>query len=82
MTEYLKDVLPYEAISGEYEGSPFLKYLNIKIVEKMDGKDNPWPGAHKNVMVWWKLANGKAVAWNENPGRGWTFPLYCLSQLT
>lgn len=34
-----------------------------------------WPGREKYVSVWWELAGGVAVGWNENPNRGWSFPV-------
>lgn len=34
-----------------------------------------WPGTQQNVHVWWELANGKAVGWNESPHKGWSFPV-------
>ena len=40
----------------------------------------PWPGTAKNVQNWWELANGKAVAWNESPSHGWSFPVISLKR--
>lgn len=77
-TKTLRDVLPSEALS--YTDSPFFKHLDVEVTEKIDVQDRStlWPGPQKNVYVWWKLANGKAVAWNENPGKGWSFPIITL----
>ena len=68
----LADALPYEAVGGEYEGLPFRRHLGVGVVkEHRDG----WPGRHRNVYVWWELANGRAVGWNENKSVGWSFPV-------
>lgn len=84
MSKKLRDVLPYEAVRGEYDGERFQRYLDVEVVEEvhMHGADmprwRPWPGQHKNVLNWWKLANGYAVGWNENMARGWSFPVVKL----
>lgn len=70
----LKDVLPWEATAGEYEGERFLKYLDEEVIKERDS-GNRWPGSHKNISKWWTLANGLAVGWNENLARGWSFPV-------
>jgi DNA-directed RNA polymerase subunit RPC12/RpoP len=41
----------------------------------------PWPGPQKDVHCWWELENGKAVGWNENPSKGWSFPVITLHNL-
>lgn len=74
MSTVLKDVLPHEFMMGEYDDLLAYHYRYIDVIKKFDGRDNPWPGTHKNVMVWYQLANGSAVGWNENLARGWTFP--------
>lgn len=68
----LREVLPLQALGGEYTWTE--KKLNTLVVERHDGGWN-WPGRHKNVCVWWELADGTAVAWNENTSRGWSFPI-------
>lgn len=40
-----------------------------------------WPGPQQDVHCWWELENGKAVAWNENPSKGWSFPVITLNKL-
>ncbi len=66
--------------------SPAAKLLDVAVVkehssvqyengELVRAEFKPWPGPHQNVHTWWELANGKAVAWNENPGYGWSFPV-------
>lgn len=71
----LKQVLPYESLQGEYEGQPFMKHINEVVAEKHDVRTKPWVGKHKHVMIWWELENGVAIGWNENPSRGWSFPV-------
>ena len=71
----LKDALPIEFISGEYDDTKAMKYSEVGVLEK---RFDPWPGPQKNVCVWYVLENGKAVGWNENPGRGWSFPVITL----
>ncbi|MEK9722064.1 MAG: hypothetical protein VW405_01090 [Rhodospirillaceae bacterium] len=34
-----------------------------------------WPGAGDHVRQWFMLANGKAVAIDENPEGAWRFPV-------
>lgn len=68
----LRDVLPFEAL--EFTDSKFIQFLDIKVLEEVDGCVVPWVGTHKNVMNWWKLENGYAVGWNESPVHGWSFP--------
>ncbi len=80
----LKDVLPIEFF-GEFMKSGAAKHLDVQVVSEkefcfVDGiyEEIPfdtWPGPQKHVYVWWILANGYAVGWNENPCRGWSFPV-------
>jgi hypothetical protein len=72
MTKTLKDFLPHEAL--DYPG--IRKMADVAVVEEFGfgGRSVRWPGVHKNVHSWCVLANGKAVAWNESPSRGWSFP--------
>ena len=67
----LRDVLPKEALGPEYDFTP--KKLDTLVVKRHDVGWN-WPGKHKNICVWWELADGTAVGWNENTSRGWSFP--------
>ena len=72
----LRDVLPSE-FHYEYLDTQAAKFLDVE-VEKSCDATNPterWPGSQRNVYAWWILKNGKAVGWNENPGRGWSFPV-------
>lgn len=79
----LCEMVPVEFLS--YYHSPAFKHLDVQVIaehhpDSMRGThpvcDNKrWPGKHKNVVVWWSLANGLAAGWNENPSTGWSFVL-------
>jgi len=68
----LRQHVPYEFFQ-EYMDTRAAKYLDAEVSMVM--RSTRWPGPHKNVHVWWRLDNGYAVAWNENPSRGWSFPV-------
>ena len=70
----LRDVLPQEFFR-EFMDTPAAKLLDIPVLQENASFLTDWPGNHKNVHYWWKLANGKNVGWNENPARGWSFPV-------
>lgn len=70
----LRGVLPQEFFA-EFMDTPAAGLLDEDVISEVDGTVVGWPGKHKNVYMWWKLANGKAVGWNENPGVGWSFPV-------
>lgn len=72
----LRDVLPPDFLL-EYSDTPTAKLLDVEVTKECDATKpgERWPGKHKHVFAWWILANGKAVGWNENPGRGWSFPI-------
>lgn len=73
----LRDVLPPEFFD-EFKDSLANKHLDQLVVrEYLHGG---WRGKHKNVMCWWRLQNGYAVGWNENPATGWSFPVIRLTQ--
>jgi hypothetical protein len=76
----LRDVLPDEFFGGEYCDTPAHMLKNEEVVAVLDGTScgHFWIGTHKNVMHWWILKNGMAVGWNENPSRGWSFPVMKL----
>lgn len=68
----LRDVMPLE-FTG-YTDTKAFKFIDVEVVtEHMN--DARWIGPQKNVFFWVELANGFAVGWNENPGRGWSFPV-------
>jgi hypothetical protein len=73
MTATLKDVLPQEFFGCEFKDSAAVKHLDC--VVSSSHEHGGWQGKHKNVMCWWKLSNGYAVGWNENPSVGWSFPV-------
>ena len=63
-----------------YDDTAAYKYADIEVVAEhsptVDGDNyQPWPGTHRNVWYWVELDNGKAVGLNENPSRGWSFPV-------
>ena len=48
------------------------RYADVEVVSEYRFG---WPGPQKNVHYWVELENGYAVGWNENPSRGWSFPV-------
>lgn len=78
----LIDVMPRE-FSYEYVDTKAYKMKDIEVVQKYSTVDcgydsiqvKSFPGTHKNVYVWYELVNGYAVGINENPSRGWSFPV-------
>jgi len=75
----LKDTMPNELNSTEYNDTRAYKMKDIRVIEEYgdlaDFEPRAWPGTHKNVYFWVVLENGYAVGWNENPARGWSFPV-------
>jgi hypothetical protein len=75
----LRDVLPHEFFR-EFSNTRAATMLDCEISEEHSlvnaGLYKRWPGPAKNVMSWWKLADGRCVGWNENAGRGWSFPVF------
>ena len=76
----LSDVMPKEFLSGEYNSKIAFKFKDIMVEKEyccMYSEDSytKWPGKHKNVYYWVELENGYAVGLNENPARGWSFPV-------
>lgn len=80
----LRDVLPREFFQS-YMDTRAATMLDVEIAEdyslRVSGGEfahtrKRWPGAEKNVMNWWKLSDGRCVGWNENPSRGWSFPVF------
>jgi hypothetical protein len=83
----LKDEMPSEFMNGSYDDTAAFQLRDVEVVEVFgrnvvigakQTRDIAWPGPHKNVHHWVKLINGKAVGWNENPARGWSFPVFTL----
>ncbi len=75
----LKDVMPHEFMGGEYCNDRAYTFRDVEVIQEHSLSDNnyvSWPGTrNKNVMFWVKLSNGYAVGFNENPARGWSFPV-------
>jgi len=79
----LREELPSEAMGCEYTGDRFRAFADVEVVKSYGAPGEPlkrWPGKHRNVVCWYELANGYAVGWNENPGRGWSFPVVALPE--
>lgn len=76
----LKEHLPHEFMGCEYDKARARKFADVMVTRKHESGENcePWPGTHKNVFVWFVLENGYAVALNENPSIGWSFPVVKL----
>ena len=79
----LKEVMPTELSEkgGAYKDTKAFKMLDEYVIvehgcvyEQVENELR-WPGSHKNVFYWVELINGYAVGWNENPARGWSFPV-------
>lgn len=76
----LRDVLPSEALSVEFSEDKFQRYLDSEVIETITKYDSRFPFTHKNIYVWWILKDNMAVGWNENPSRGWSFPVAKLKK--
>lgn len=73
----LIDVLPRE-FGAEFFDAPAFRFAEeavAKIYRRGDPDWRPWPDRHRNVNLWVVLDNGRAVGWNENPSRGYSFPV-------
>lgn len=70
----LQDVLPHEFML-EFTDTRAYKLRDVEVVAKHDGCTKRWPGRERHVLNWYVLASGHAVGWNENPSRGWSFPV-------
>ena len=76
----LKDYMPREFMGGEYHDTKAFKLADVVVVKEHcrhydQDEYIRWPGKHKNVHYWVELENGYIVGWNENPARGWSFPV-------
>ncbi len=77
----LADWLP-ESPLDLHNGERLSRMASARIVEECSMQNaswRRWPGTHRNVLNWVKLDNGYAVGWNENPGRGRSFPIIRLT---
>lgn len=70
----LIDWLPYE-FEVEFCDTRAYQFINVNIINVNNFCSKKWPGEHKFVFNWVELENGYAVGWNENPARGWSFPI-------
>jgi hypothetical protein len=74
----LIDWAPFE-FSRSFQDTKAFKMKDLRVVEEYSMLNEEtwkrWPGNHKNVYSWVLLENGFAVGWNENSGRGWSFPV-------
>jgi hypothetical protein len=82
LTDVFRDLL-----NGEWDSMPVARFFNEDVVQEYHSVTNSmgkpvrrWPGPQKNVFAWVELSNGKAVGWNENPSRGWTFPVVSIKE--
>jgi hypothetical protein len=76
----LQDAMPHE-FSG-YMDVPSYKFRDVPVKKEYDGTRFRWPGVQKNVYFWVELENGYAVGWNENPSKGWSFPLVKIKKVS
>lgn len=79
----LKESMPYEFMRGEFDNCKAFNFKDIEVKEEhssfslgtFHNKWIRWPGKEKNVHLWVELVNGYVVGFNENPARGWSFPV-------
>lgn len=70
----LGDAVPSE-FHREFTDTRAYALRDVELISEHHGHIERWPGKHRNVHTWWKLASGHCVGWNENPARGWSFPV-------
>lgn len=79
MDKLLRDAMTFMVNTGEYTETKAYQMLDLKVVAEFDIANETtwkrWPGPHRNVLFWVVLENGKAVGFNENVARGWSFPV-------
>jgi len=63
---HMQDITPEDAC---------WKYKDVIVKTTKSSHLNRWIGPQRNVHFWVVLENGYAVGWNENPARGWSFPV-------
>lgn len=75
----LREWLPQEALGGEYVNDRHMKFLDHEIIAEYTIAQNKmfksWPGHEKNVLHWCIIKTGQCIGWNENPSKGWSFPV-------
>lgn len=75
-----KDLTLAEVL-GEYLYDDTIRaygFKDIPVIKTVDCEKKKWPGKEKYVYVWYVLANGYAVGFNENPCMGYSFPVIKL----
>jgi hypothetical protein len=84
--EFMTTNAQYDPAFPQGKPSPAALLLDVQVVREYsrvtdEAGYKPWPGPQKDVHCWWELENGKAVGWNENPSKGWSFPVITLHKL-
>jgi len=75
----LKDVMPREFEIEHFQSRAYKRFADAKVIRQFNffgGPRRRWPGPQRNVHNWVIVEGGYAVGMNENPGRGWSFPVY------
>ena len=70
----VQDLMPRE-FQVEFTDTYAFTLRGVRVLAEYYSHEKRWPGGHKNVHWWVALDNGKAIGWNENPARGWSFPV-------
>lgn len=81
----LRQVLPNVFFNEVQDNTAILKFLDVQVTGVKFNTGSPcdshatmfaeWPGDEEHVRRWYILANGKAVAINENPTGAWCYPV-------
>jgi hypothetical protein len=77
----LKDCMPIEFMSCEFEDDRARKFADIEVISEHHNFSKKWIGKQKNVGFWVELSNGYAVGMNENPARGLSFPVIKMERI-
>lgn len=75
MSKTLAQAMPAEFMGPEYVDARARKLAAVEVKVEHGEFSKRWPGREKHVGYWVELENGYAVGFNENPGRGWSFPV-------
>ena len=83
----LKQVLPEQFLAGAYDDTPAYALRDAEVIARKLATGAPcdsaskhvlfqtWPGPHEHVSDWFILDNGKAVGVNNDPEKGYSFPV-------